>query len=548
MKSKNCKRIIVLLLVTAMAVAIPGSFAKYVGNQSYMMSVKLVRSFFYNTYDNISLSDCKVELPYPGRYAIIVKGGDGATGIAWANKNPSYSVEGGLGGTVVGVYTTTKPKQYLYVSPGTSGSQQTTTDYYGQPGDGGKNLAFNNMLAGGKGAIVEGGFVEWLGQNASPEPAGGGGGAASVVFACDANGNNKELLMIAGGGGAGASWNKGYQALLGTKAGGNGGHGGGNYNNNDSLNRKQDSWIIDNGMFVKGQILPGLDAGGASNTAGKGGTTEPGAKGTVESKNVMVFFNLAAGQGEDGTMYSNLTGGNGGLANYYGGGGGAGYCGGGGGAGTSIGVAAGGGGGGSSYASTRLLPLSSSDYDGAMIKATTKGTAWKNKIIPKQYPMGTTGTNLEGDGYIIIEYLGPAVDDTTVPTPETKSFSKVLEFIVTTCSPNHRNAYNTKDQENTFTNSDTSNTYYKAVMADPCAKLLLQGRSWKITTSANGDVTIIFTEERSTNIGANTKFWKFNSNSWQYASPSSTTSRYYPYTTTYDYPTSGWNNGTFVLN
>ena len=83
MKSQKFKRVIVVLLVTAMAVALPSSLAKYADSKNYTMTLTKHLSWFWNsttaTCSSTNKKDHVIPLPYKGSYAIIVKGGDGST-------------------------------------------------------------------------------------------------------------------------------------------------------------------------------------------------------------------------------------------------------------------------------------------------------------------------------------------------------------------------------------------------------------------------------------------------------------------------------------
>lgn len=561
MKSQKFKRVIVVLLVTAMAVAVPSSFAKYATRQSYTMKLTKHQSWQYNTYQysetkrelqgwsyvNVTyqyLSNETVTLPYAGRYAIIAKGGDGAKGLAWAStaQTHNYDVDGGKGGTVVGVYTTTKENQHLYVAPGFAGTNQTK----GSSGAGGTNdLEKFSGGAGGKFTVAFGDVMAWLGSLLSAEPAGGGGGAATVVYQCDDNGkySDADLLMIAGGGGGSPSWNQGYQntniGALGintssrTVPPGQGGMGGSNFGDN-STNRREslgntDTYVVSTALnaycIVSYDIYDGLSGTGSNDTYdhfGTGGNIKGGLAGKAIASCAMGNQKLvdASSVATAGSVFT--SGGTGGKGDYYAGGGGGGYCGGGGGNGTSIDRPAGGGGGGSSYVSFLINQDSGINYSAYISEAAAK----TEKPIPSQDHPGILGAN-EGNGYVIIKYLGPAED---VENPNIITLDDILGKVNLICKsyPNKKNIGNTS----------TSDSLYKALIADSDVNLLLSGRAWRVNTDANGLSTLEFTNTKSASIGYNAKFWKYNSNgTWQTG------------TASYTYPSKYSSSATgFVLN
>lgn len=502
MNSKTFKRVIVVLLVTAIAVALPSSFAKYIGQESYTMTVKNKLSFFYNT--SSAMTGGKVLLPYAGRYAIIVKGGDGSNANTWNGSTDSgFDIQGGIGGTVVGVYVTTEANQYVYVAPGGAGERPYLSESgYGKAGSAGVNLMLSGKFNGGEGDNISQDTIFNIGTEFSKQPSSGGGGAASVVYKCDSNGNfsSSDLLFVAGGGGAAASWNEGYSDRYyfiingSTTASGTGGSATGNLSNFMQSDNYA-CYVIENGSFVLHKVFCGEDGTGNSSTLGVGGGyVAPGRTASVSA--VARNFIPAASAGS-GSMYSN--GGNGGNGKYYGGGGGAGYAGGGGGAGTSISVAAGGGGAGSSFISY-IITQESVDYAGMISEASNSATCYDGKPIPTQYPLNNN--TAEGNGYVIVKYLGSGG---TLGTKTTKSLSAVMNEIVSASS-----SYKSK----TITQSSTSDALYIALMENECVEELLYGRAWEISTDKNGKVTIKFTENRSTTIGSGTKFWRYVDGTW----------------------------------
>ena len=561
-KSAKIKRILIVLLVTVLAVALPASFAKYIDSKTYTLHLTKteVFKFFYNT-SNSKMAE-KVELPKAGRYAIIVKGGDGADNYVWNSTtkvNNSY-IYGGKGGTVVGVYTTTEDHQYVYVSAGGVGNKPEQPNGVGAGGEPGKNSL--SMLNGGKGGIMEatGGFYDAIIKFAavafSQSPSGAGGGAASIVYACDSSGHydkDSDLLLLAGGGGGASSWNSAYASgnikvpviNKNSVPSGAGGNGSGNFlgdsvaksDSSDMLQNYSDWKISTDNNFTRkymGFIIAGLSGEGnaTQGTYGKGGSTKPGAGGTVNNVGI-----LSGSPADAGTAYA--SGGTGGEGSYYGGGGGGGYCGGGGGAGSSIDVAAGGGGAGSSAISSWISQDISDKICSDMITdAKSTKTCWKNGVIPDN----STG---KSNGYIIIRYLGPVEQSTPVPSGieiETKSLFDVMESIVSISKDNKPKSGSTE-----ITNS-SSNAFYKAVMDDPCIKLLLDKRAWTISVNSSGNVSIEFTDNRNTTIEKNTKFWKYE-NGQMYSGIAKETSKwsfagtYY----SYSYPETWTADSSFVL-
>ena len=501
MNSKTFKRVIVVLLVTAIAVALPSSFAKYIGQESYTMTVKNKLSFFYNT--SSAMTGGKVLLPYAGRYAIIVKGGDGSNANTWNGSTDSgFDIQGGIGGTVVGVYVTTEANQYVYVAPGGAGERPYLSESgYGKAGSAGVNRMLSGKFKGGEGDNISQDTIFNIGAEFSKQPSSGGGGAASVVYKCDSNGNfsSSDLLFVAGGGGAAASWYKGYSDRYyfiingSTTASGTGGSATGNLSNFMQSDNYA-CYVIENGSFVLYKVFRGENGTGNSSTLGVGGYLAPGRTASVSAVAWNLVYAASAGSG---SMYSN--GGNGGNGKYYGGGGGAGYCGGGGGAGTSIDVAAGGGGAGSSFISY-IITQESVDYNDMISKASNSKTCYNGTPIPTQYPLNNN--TAEGNGYIIIKYLGSGG---APGTKSVKTTTDVMNDIVTICS-----SYKDK----TIENDDTSDAIYKAIMDNDLASQILSGRAWRITIDKDGNVGIAFTTGKSTSIGNGTKFWGYANGNW----------------------------------
>ena len=547
MKSQKFKRIIVLLLVTAMAVAIPGSFAKYVGSvQVTKMAVKKKIAWFFNT--GTSLDGQIITLPYAGSYAVIVKGGDGSDGYVWNNTERSKNnedVSGGIGGTVVGVYVAKQANQILYVAPGGAGSRPRqvyesmfsgTVGRYGYAGTNNGESIFN----GGKGADVT---DLPLAKYMSKMPSSGGGGAASVIYECDSNGNKTNLLFVAGGGGSAGSWNELYEkgiwlavCTVDSIASGKGGDGASNYANGKT-NSVDYAYTIEDGKFVKHLIIPGLDGTGANNTLGKGGRGVPGRTATVESA---CSGWMEAGSAQRGSAIFVDKSGVGGNGCFYGGGGGGGFCGGGGGAGASLdNIPAGGGGGGSSYMSDVIVQDLDIEYSSIINDAMDESKCDKiNGKIPVQN--SSVGTSEDSDGYIIIKYLGEGGTPGESPANNTKSLSSVMTDIVNACS-----SYKSKTINNTTSSSDPM---YSDVMNVPCASLLLEGRAWKIGTDKNGNATITFSEERSAAIVKSTRFWKYNNGTFSSATAKQSGSIITGYS--YGYPSdSTWKvDNSFVLS
>lgn len=514
MKSQNFKRIIVVLLVTALAVAIPSSFAKYMGDEHFTMTVSKKLSFMSNT-SSTAMGKQTITLPYPGRYAIIVKGGDGSNGATWKDGSSNFNIEGGMGAVVAGVYTTSSANQKLVVAPGGAGGRPYLSSGYGAAGPAGTNsgvTAYN----GGLGASIEAGMWDLFGnlaKNMSKEPSGGGGGAASVVYVCDSNGNydsSRDLLFVAGGGGAAGNWNQAYEDGLyivfkvsySVKAGA-GGSAVGNYSNGTlSIGDSIDVSSVDvkNGSYVvtSSKVIAGQNGDGGSKSFGYGGSTSAGNGGSVSAAALGAMAKGNAGGGDGST---------GGYANYYGGGGGGGYFGGGGGAGTSLEVASGGGGGGSSLISDLIIQDGSVDYASIISEAQDASTCdKKNGVIPTQYPLNNNSG--EGAGYIIIKYLGPVEGGTSVPTKETKTFNDIMTDIVNMCS---------SSTGKTIKHNSTTDALYKKVMEDPCVSKLLSGRAWQISVDNSGNVTIYFTNDKSTSNGYNKTVWRYKSGSLMYS-------------------------------
>ena len=376
---KRIRALSFVAIFVATLLLMPTTYAKYSTDKTFYVNVS-ANTYFKNTSSG---SAVKVDLPYVGRYLIIAKGGDGADGRK--NNGDNYkepSVNGGIGGTVMGIYTTTNTTTSLYLCPGTAG--EVAAEAAWSPGKGGTNAGASDY-AGGAGS-----YCEKTGTLSS-STSGCGGGAATVVFLGSNNTGTK--LLIAGGGGAGTCWNVGW-AVLNIKEGKPGGNGG----NMSSTSHDVTGGVEYDGADGGGQNYTAYDTKRLwrydYSTSGKAGTTSGGAGGSVCTEWTIITY---------GSAESGSTSGKGGKALYYGGGGGGGYCGGGGGAGTSIEYYAGGGGGGSSFISNKLTALSSSESTiaNSMITVASTSTATRS-AIPKQY----TGADGSGDGYVIVMYLG----------------------------------------------------------------------------------------------------------------------------------------------
>ncbi|MBQ0015204.1 MAG: hypothetical protein KBS82_07805 [Oscillospiraceae bacterium] len=370
---KRIRALSFVAIFVATLLLMPTTYAKYSTDKTFYVNVS-ANTYFKNTSSG---SAVKVDLPYVGRYLIIAKGGDGADGRK--NNGDDYkepSVNGGIGGTVMGIYTTTNTTTSLYLCPGTAG--EVAAEAAWSPGKGGKNTGANGY-SGGKGSYVKdtGPF--------SSSTSGCGGGAASVVFLGSNNSGTK--LLIAGGGGAGGCYNVMWRSIgvVDAKPGGNGG-------NMDSTQHKVTGGVEYDGFDGQGDDFSSW--GINYSTSGKAGKTSGGVGGSINRQATIID----PGNGKPGS-----SNGDGGEAYQYGGGGGAGYCGGGGGASSSINYAAGGGGGGSSFVSSTLTALSDADMDLAdtMISIAKTSTSSRS-AIPTQY----TDCSGSGDGYVIVMYLG----------------------------------------------------------------------------------------------------------------------------------------------
>lgn len=521
MKSQKLKRVIVVLLVTAMAVAIPSSFAKYMGEEHFTMSIKKEIYFLFNTSSNTA---SKVKLPYPGYYAIIAKGGDGANGDSYnGDKSQGYKIEGGFGGVVVGLYQTTEVGQYLFVAPGSAGgrpnpnSKPNVAISNAVHGAGGVNSAhlIDGLFAGGSGSDLGGGVLNALAEAFSKAPASGGGGAATLVYKCDKDGNytSNDILFVAAGGGAGAVWNEGYRSgaglttVLGTAdPSGFGGDGGSNF-----FNGKVSAPITYSGSkytFSFASIYDGFNGTGmvsSIDTRGKAGTSSGAGAGASSSAGGLGGL-LAAQTSSPGLTFAN--GGKGGASAQYGGGGGAGYNGGGGGVSTSVrnqgwsttNQPAGGGGGGASYIAPAIIQSKNIDY-ASIIDSVSTG----ENCIPAQHPVGDFSA--DGDGYVIIKYLGPSVSNESNTVMASAMARNIVQKYVNSTS------------YGVVTNIDTNNAFYKSLMADAAIADFLGSRLWTIDYETCGRLTyssdiipvLYFSDQKNQTLSTTSKIevWRY---------------------------------------
>ena len=388
-------RVVHILLVAVIFMtavfAMPTTNAKYAASKNYSISIETKAYWLKYTTDTGAM---EIPLPYVGKYLIIAKGGDGADGCD--NNGSTYNVNynGGEGGYVWAIYTTTSTSEKLYACPGAAGQRQGHATY--APGAGGTNTDAGGY-SGGAGNYHDG-FISSLASN---DTASGGGGAATLVYKVNGTTLKGTVLLIAGGGGAAASRNSGYSF---TKTAGVGGNGGNMSSTSKAINGT-------------GTVYYGADgttpiSNNSNKTYGRGATDSVGSGGSAAWLYYIAI--IGSSNGSAGT-----TAGVGGTAEDYGGGGGGGYCGGGGGAGTSINYSSGGGGGGSSLVSndSRLSAVTGTDLTKANSIMSNLSIDGNTIGVPTQYPGDSSlnenksnnpGKQQYGHGYVIVYYLGPA--------------------------------------------------------------------------------------------------------------------------------------------
>ena len=515
MKKQIPQYLMIFALVILIAIAIPSSFSKYAVTNTYTLSLSKTfatsepeddGTFFWNSWD---CSAQTVTLPYAGRYAIIAKGGDGSNGYVANGENYSdYNIEGGIGGSVMAIYSTTEEKTKLYVAPGSQGTRPPKAEVSSSTNlAGGTNAT--GVFAGGSGAYVDStaGLVSRLGSALSNNTQSGGGGAATIV--CAGNTYSKSnIVLIAAGGGAAGCWNEGWESILGTVAAGTGGNGGSNVG---TYATSSSSSVSDS---IKGNVFSGSSGTGADydflrssySTYGKAGTTSGGARGTMAA---LKQWAIASDGNEAGSNFS--SNGNGGKADNYGGGGGGGYCGGGGGTSTSIAYAAGGGGGGSSFIAESLT-TGISNYTTMIEKAVANTTTGQdaygnmhNKAIPTQYPAGDYTS--EGDGYVIIMYLGPIEESEAEP----KTISEILDLILDAV----------KGDSTNHTNANPGTAISALISSDEEVAAFLNARNW----SVSGGSYVYFTEQKYTG-NQRVTIWRYKDGDFEISSAYSTSSKY----------------------
>lgn len=386
---KKYLRIFAMALVAVMSIlCIPGTFAKYSKEETYTVAVKQKEikiepgKIVYST--NNSSGEKQYTADKDGYYAVLIKGGNGGSGIvgdgskASGWKTNSSSV--GKGGIMLGIVHMSE-EDFLAFTVGQNGT----------------DASINSSLTGnirstsiGNGGTTTETYVEWTripftliyypsyytktvgylkGADGSKSglsnyayAAGGGGGSSTVVYLNEST--PEALLMIAGGGGgsSGADTDaNGSNGNTSTWSYGFGGDGGSNIN--PSTNSIGGNVGIGS---VTGCVYNGFDGNsskGNTNAIGYGGTTNPGAGATGYSSTSNCEGATGTLLSIDGGSFKNTTG-CGGAAGGIGGGGGGGYAGGGGGGcgwfksssrtNTDAIDSPGGGGGGSSFAKSNI--------------------------------------------------------------------------------------------------------------------------------------------------------------------------------------------------
>lgn len=467
MNNKFFKVITCLVIIAVFTMSISTSYAKYYEKKDYTVAVS---STSFEKLVTSSNNGQAITLPETGYYAIILKGGDGADGLAQKNAKlaDSFTIPGGSGGIIATVakfnantnlvpYIGNAAANISKIGSSTSGATNSAI------GSGGNGTTFKIDSSFNWGKQV----VEWLSSYFTADNAGVGGGAASALYVTSKS--NSNLLSVAGGGGGSGSYDydyrqpEGYSVLIYTVytcPSGTGGEGGSNVIGTKTSPINTGNGSDNNTGAPAGYAFSGIDGNDISNTSsgglsdgkyantyvsihssgydsnkpsyGKGGSTSGGAGGYVVSNSFE-----SAGQASQGSNFAN--GGSGGNASQYGGGGGGGFCGGGGGNSASINISNGGGGGGSSYyaknvpgTSNTVTSMPKSLFDELLAKAgfsINESTVTPTIItsIDRSYSWGffksatyktnqgsswtfyhvSKGTSVNKNGFAYIIYLGP---------------------------------------------------------------------------------------------------------------------------------------------
>lgn len=377
MKNRRFQLITMVALALIMVLCIPSSFAKYAKSEKFTVPVKVHYNFekpkiYYDKvgnvqaykYSDVANGYCRISIDKDGYYIIVLKGGNGGSGMNQSGGSINSLISGGTGGTMV-CYLKLNIGDYIDAYLGSAGGPagrgvtKIKSTYYPsfkisspsrEKDDNRMNFTgLSGTNAKGLGLGTEGNYVKFSehSNTASNQMyvTSGGSGAASIV---SLNGSDVLNSMIfAGGGGAGASYDSGASAWWPIPAKG-GGNGGSNIDSNSV------------GVFDGTDGFGNKDANniGASSdncdTSGGGGTSSGGRAGNSTQVWYSIVYTLPAGTASVGNSYGNTNSGKGGAGKYNGGPGGGGYCGGGGGCGLSADLAAGGGGGGSSYLGSKF--------------------------------------------------------------------------------------------------------------------------------------------------------------------------------------------------
>lgn len=373
---KRYLRIVAMALVAVMSVlCIPGTFAKYSKEETYTVAVKQKEikdepgEIVFNT-NKTDKENAGYTSPEGGYYAILVKGGNGGSGVAGSGskdsgwKTDSDSV--GKGGIMLAIIHLTE-NQSLSVTVGKTGgnAKRQTKGTGGLTEETYQNGTKKQWIIWPVWSIQVPAYATrevgyFVGADGSANThtnyknaAGGGGGSATIVFFGDSTPN--DLIIVAGGGGGSSGFDKeayGLSTAAKNWSYGYGGNGGSNINPNENEIGGSASLGTVAGIVYNG--LNGQASNGSTYAIGYGGGIAGGAGATAYSGSTH-GGNAGTLIEASGNSFVNPSG-CGGSAGGIGGGGGGGFAGGGGGGrgwfsyqNSSYTDAAGGGGGGSSF-------------------------------------------------------------------------------------------------------------------------------------------------------------------------------------------------------
>lgn len=410
----------IALLLLSVVVLIPSASSKYIKTFRSILVMDTQYAYYNvlwtenkgdNAPDVLTINSANYDtLVQPGRYLVMVKGGNGGDGYDASGTD----IDGGYGGVLAGVMDFDPTKETIYVYLGTSGGDGISGCYTSESAA--RALAGCNSLevsSSDEPTVGRGGLPLYNVTSFNKVTSGAGGGATLLYFATEGESfSQSELLFMAGGGGGGGSI---YSTTA--KAAGCGGAAGSNIISvNDSSHNCFASLATDD----SGNTLVSVSESGGNTASGTlVGTVYYGYDGAGYSASVVGGTGgTTSGVSGGGNGYTGGGGGgSGGMAQEYSGAGGGGY---GGGGSTYISYGSpktsAGGGGGSSFVSERVESIDLATYIESL-EATFEQMGYlktdtRTDGLLTVNSDGTVTNNHTGDlekyTYVVIAYLGPS--------------------------------------------------------------------------------------------------------------------------------------------